>query len=281
MLALSLSFVREKTLILRYDMTAEKHTALITGGGSGIGLEYARQLAGRGYNLALVSNREEELKTTADALGRDYGVKVHVLTADLARHGAAQCVVDWCDREGLEPEILVNNAGMFFMEYLDENNLDKVSAMMALHVEAVTQLSVLFGSRMKAAGHGHILNMASMTAWIPAPGIAVYSASKAYLVSFGKGLSYELKPYGVNVTTVCPAAIDTGLYPLGDKLRRRLRRIGIVKSPEWLVKRALRGMFRGRRLMRPGPLNHLVPFIISLCPARLIDRLGLKWIAKA
>lgn len=260
-------------------MTAKTHTALITGGGSGIGLEYARQLAGRGYDVALVSNREGELKTAAEELGRT--VKVFTLTVDLAEHDAAKRVADWCDREGIAPEILINNAGMFFMEYLGEENLDKASAMMTLHMETVTQLCVLFGSRMKAAGHGYILNMASMTAWIPAPGIAVYSASKAYLVSFGKGLSYELKPYGVTVTTVCPAAIDTGLYPLGDKLRRRLRRMGIVKSPEWLVKRALRGMFHGRRLMRPGPLNRLVPFIVSLLPGRVIDRLGLKWIAKA
>ena len=260
-------------------MANKTHTALITGGSSGIGLEYARQLAGRGYDVAIVSNREGELKTAAEELGRS--VKVFTLTADLAEHDAAKRVADWCDREGIAPEILINNVGMFFMEYLGEENLDKASAMMTLHMEAATQLCVLFGSRMKAAGHGYILNMASMTAWIPAPGIAVYSASKAYLVSFGKGLSYELKPYGVTVTTVCPAAIDTGLYPLGDKLRRRLRRMGIVKSPEWLVKRALRGMFHGRRLMRPGPLNRLVPFIVSLLPGWVIDRLGLKWIAKA
>ena len=254
-------------------------TALITGGSSGIGLEYARQLAGWGYDVAIVSNREGELKEAAEELGRS--VKVFTLTADLAQHNAAKLVAEWCDSEGIVPDILINNAGMFFMEYLGTESMDKVSAMMALHVETVTELCVLFGARMKAAGGGYILNMASMTAWIPAPGIAVYSASKAYLVSFGKGLSYELKPYGVSVTTVCPAAIDTGLYPLGDKLRRRLRCIGIIKTPRWLVRRALRGMFRGRRLMRPGPLNHLIPFIIKLCPARLIDRLGLKWIAKA
>ena len=256
-------------------------TALITGGSSGIGLEYARQLAGRGYDVALVSNRSAELEDAAEELRSGFGVTVHTLFADLANHGVAADVVEWCDREGIAPEVLINNAGMFFMEYLGEGLSDKVSAMLALHVETVTALCVLFGSRMKAAGHGYILNMASMTAWIPAPGIAVYSASKAYLVSFGKGLSYELKPYGVTVTTICPAAIDTGLYPLGDKLRGRLRRMGIVKSPEWLVKRALRGMFHGRRLMRPGPLNYLVPFVVSLMPARLIDRLGLKWIAKA
>lgn len=254
-------------------------TALITGGSSGIGLEYARQLAGRGYGLALVSNRGEELASARETLRSEYGVSVYTLDTDLAGHDAAKEVVQWCDREGIVPEVLVNNAGMFFMEYLGEDNFQKASTMVSLHVDTTTQLCILFGSRMKAAGHGHILNMASMTAWIPAPGIAIYSASKAYLVSFGKGLSYELKPFGVTVTTVCPAAIDTGLYPLGDKLRGRLRGIGIVKSPRWLVKRALKGMFRGRRIMRPGPLNRLVPALVACLPARLIDRLGLKWIA--
>ncbi|MCR5408654.1 MAG: SDR family NAD(P)-dependent oxidoreductase [Bacteroidales bacterium] len=255
-------------------------TALITGGGSGIGLEYARQLAGRGYDLALVSNREDELKAAKEELSRAYSIHVATLTIDLAQHGAAHAVLDWCGAEGIEPEVLVNNAGMFFMEYLGAENLKKVSAMMALHVETVTELCVLFGSRMKERGKGYILNMASVTAWIPSPGIAVYSASKAYLVSFGKGLSYELHPFGINVTTVCPAAIDTGLYMLSDKQRKTLRRLGIMKSPEWLVKRALIGMFRGRRVMRPGPLNRLLPTIISCLPASLIDRLGLKWIYK-
>jgi len=230
--------------------------------------------------LALVSNREEELEAAKEDLSRTYGVRISILTADLSQHGAAKAVMEWCDSKGIAPDILVNNAGMFFMEYLDSGSLDKVSAMMALHVETVTELCVLFGARMKECGKGYILNMASVTAWIPSPGIAVYSASKAYLVSFGKGLSYELHPFGVNVTTVCPAAIDTGLYMLSDKQRSRLRRLGIMKSPKWLVKRALRGMFRGRRVMRPGPLNRLLPAIICCLPASLLDRLGLKWIHK-
>lgn len=259
--------------------------ALITGGSSGIGLEYARQLAGKGYALALVSNREEDLAAAEKELVTAQGdasllaaSDVHTLCVDLARHGAAREVVEWCDAEGLQPEILVNNAGMFFMEYLGPEILGKADAMMTLHMETVTDLCILLGARMKERGHGYILNMASMTAWIPAPGIAIYSASKAYLVSFGKGLSYELRPYGVKVTTVCPAAVDTGLYPLGDKLRARLRRLGIIRSPQWLVRRALRALFHGRRLLRPGPLNRLVPAIVGILPSRLIDRLGLKWI---
>jgi short-subunit dehydrogenase len=83
----------------------------------------------------------------------------------------------------------------------------------------------------------------------------------------------------VSVTTVCPAAVDTGLYPLGDRLRRFLCRIGIIRTPEWIVRRSLKAMFRGRRIFSPGLTNALLPPLIAILPARLIDRLGLKWIA--
>ena len=118
-----------------------------------------------------------------------------------------------------------------------------------------------------------------MTARIPAPGIAIYSSTKAYLKVFGKSLSYELRPFGVTVTTVCPAAVDTGLYPLPERLRGFLRRIGLIRAPEWLVRRSLKALFRGRRTFSPGLTNALLPPLIAILPARLIDRLGLKWIA--
>ena len=255
-------------------------TALITGGDSGIGLEYARQLAAQGCRLALVSNRPQALEEAACALRAEYAVRVDVLEADLAVPGAAQTVSDWCDREGIRPEILINNAGMFFMEYLSPASLGKADKMMALHMQTAADLCILFGAQMKERGRGYILNMGSMTAWIPAPGIAVYSASKAFLVSFSRGLSHELRPYGVRVTAVCPAAVDTGLYPLNPRLRRNLRRLGIIRTPEWLARKGLRALFRGRRLLRPGPLNRLVPFLVRLLPARTVDRLGHKWIER-
>ena len=231
-------------------------TALVTGASSGIGLEFARQLARMGYALALVSNREQELADAAEGLRAGYGVPVQTLCIDLTKPGAAEEVLAWC----AEPDVLVNNAGMFFMEYLSPENLGKVRTMMALHMNVVTELSILAGSRM-------------------APGIAIYSSTKAYLKMFGKSLSYELRPFGVIVTTVCPSAVDTGLYPLPERLRGFLRRIGVIRTPEWLVRRSLKALFRGRRTFSPGLTNYLVPPLIAILPARLIDRLGLKWIA--
>jgi short-subunit dehydrogenase len=169
---------------------------------------------------------------------------------------------------------------MFFIEYLGEESLQKAQTMMNLHIQTVTELCILFGSRMKERGKGYILNMSSMTARIPAPGIAIYSASKAYLKSFGKGFGYEMRPFGVKVTTVCPAAVDTGLYKLGPKIRKAGRRVGLIQSPEALVRRALRALERGRRTVSPGLMNVLLPPIIALIPNRLIDRLGIKWMLK-
>ncbi len=279
-------------------------TALITGGSSGIGLEYARELAARGCELILVSNREEELRDASQALSvatapaasaapatpaasaalaapsAPSTPAVHTLCIDLASHGAAEKVLNWCDAKGLQPDILICNAGMFYMEYLSEENLPKAQAMMTLHAETTTELCILFGSRMKARGEGRILIMSSLTARIPAPGIAIYSATKAYLKSFGRSLSYEMRPYGVTVTTVCPAAVDTALYPLPPGLRRTLKHLGIIKSPHWLVNRALKALFKGKRTVSPGLTNLLLPPLIALLPARWIDFLGMKWINK-
>lgn len=243
-----------------------------------MGLEFARQLAGKGYALALLGNRRDELSSAAEQISLDFGVQVAQLCIDLSLHGAAETVLHWCDEKGIQPDILINNAGMFFMEYLSVATLDKARAMMSLHMNVVTELCIMFGDRMKERGSGRILNMSSMTAETPAPGIAIYSASKAYLKSFGKGLSYEMRPFGVSVTTVCPAAVDTGLYPLGDRLRTLLRRIGVLRTPQWLVRRALRAMFRGRRTMSPGLMNLILPPLVAILPARLKDRLGLRWI---
>ena len=250
-------------------------TALVTGASSGIGLEFARQLARMGYALALVSNRKQELVDASEGLRAAFGVPVQTLCIDLTKAGAAEEVLAWCPN----PDVLVNNAGMFFMEYLSPENLGKVRTMMALHMNVVTELSILAGSRMKEKGGGHILNISSMTARIPAPGIVIYSSTKAYLKMFGKSLSYELRPFGVIVTTVCPSAVDTGLYPLPERLRGFLRRIGLIRTPEWLVRRSLKALFRGRRTFSPGLTNFLLPPLIAILPARLIDRLGLKWIA--
>ena len=250
--------------------------ALITGGSSGMGLEFARGLAARGYDLLLVSNREDPLASASAELSAEFPVKVRTIFQDLAQPKAADELYSRCASEGILPDVLVNDAGMFFFKELEVADLDKVHAMLDLHVNTVTRMCLLFGSAMKERGSGYILNVSSMAARLPVPGITVYSASKAYLRSFGRSLSYELKPYGVGMTTVCPAAIATPLYRLDPKLMKLGVRIGLIRTPRWLVRRSLRAMYRGRRVLSPAFMNVWLPAVIATLPGPLVAWLWKK-----
>jgi len=241
-----------------------------------MGLEYARSLAQKGYDLILVSNRQEELEAAAAELSARYPVKVEGHFQDLALPDAADRLYAWCQEKGVLPDILVNNAGMFFFKEMDRADLDRVQAMLQLHVVTITRLSLLFGLAMKERGSGYLLIVSSMAARLPVPGITLYSATKAYLRSFGRSLSYELEPYGVGVTTVCPAAIATPLYRLSPKLMDLGVKLRLIHTPRWLVRRALRAMFHRRRVVSPSFMNVWLPALISLLPGPLVAFLWKK-----
>ena len=250
--------------------------ALITGGSSGMGLEYARQLSEIGCNLLLVSNQEEELEKAARELGRD-GIQVLPHYQNLATETAAEELLAFCQAENLQIDILINNAGMFFFEELTRENEAKALTMMRLHIFTPTRLCIQFGEEMKKRGYGYIINMSSMAAKLPCPGITIYSATKAYLKSFGKSLYFEMHPYGVGVTTVCPAAIATPLYRLKPSLLQFGVKIGVIGTPQWLVRRALKGMMRKKRVVKPGFMNIYLPPLIAILPHKLVEKLWQKF----
>ena len=250
--------------------------ALITGGSSGMGLGFARQLAGRGYDLLLVSNKEDDLAKAKEDLVQEYKVQILTRFQDLSEPRAADDLFAWCQGKGILPDVLVNNAGMFFFKELEASDLDRIQAMVNLHITTVTRLCILFSQAMKERGSGRILIVSSMAAKLPAPGITIYSATKAYLRSFGKSLSFETKPYGVSVTTVCPAAIATPLYNLKEKWLRLGVRVRLIHTPQWLVRRALKAMFKGRRLISPSIMNVYLPVLIASLPGPLEARIWEK-----
>ena len=247
--------------------------ALVTGGSSGMGLEYARQLAEIGCNLLLVSNQKVELQQAAEELKRDKTIQVVPHYQDLATKMAAEELMAFCRTENLQIDILINNAGMFFFEELTTENEAKALTMMRLHNFTPTRLCVLFGEAMKKRGYGYIINMSSMAAQLPCPGITVYSATKAYLKSFSKSLYFEMRPYGVGVTTVCPAAIATPLYKLKPSLLKLGMKVGLIGTPQWLVRRALRGMMKKKRVVKPGLMNRYLPPLIAVLPHGLVNKL--------
>jgi len=258
------------------DAHGHRPGALITGGSSGMGLEYARQLAEIGCNLLLVSNQEEELQKAASDL-KTNEIQVIPHYQDLATETAAEELFAFCQTENLQIDILINNAGMFFFEELTTENEAKALTMMRLHVFTPTRLCILFGEEMKQRGYGYLINMSSMAAQLPCPGITIYSATKAYLKSFSKSLYFEMRPYNVGVTTVCPAAIATPLYKLKPNLLKLGVNIGLIGTPQWLVRKALKGMMRKKRVVKPGFMNIYLPPLIAVLPKALVARLWQKF----
>ena len=242
-----------------------------------MGLEYARQLAAKGCDLLLVSIQHEELAKAKYILEKDFNINVTTRWQDLATASAAEELHSYCEAQGLIPEILVCNAGMFFFKELGTDNLKKAEAMVNLHVLTNTKLAVLFGEDMKKRQSGRIILMSSMAAKLPAPGISVYSATKAFLRSFGKSLWFELHPYGINITTVCPAAIATPLYNLKPSLMRLGVRIGLIHTPAWLVRRALKASEKGRKVIAPSFMNIYLPPLLRILPAAIENRLWRKF----
>ena len=249
------------------------YNALVTGGTSGMGWEFCQQLAAMGCNVLMVSIQQEQLETLPQRLAEQYDVRSWGFYQDLSQEDAADKIWSYCQNQHLEIDILVNNAGMYFFHEIDEATHNRALAMLRLHVFTPSRMTMLFGEAMKARHRGYIVNMSSMTANLPAPGITVYAATKAYLKSFSQSMYFELAPYGVGVTTVLPAAVATPLYQMKPRLMKIGVAVGLIRTPQWLVKRALRGMLRRRRVVKPGVMNYILPMLIKLLPNGLEQKI--------
>ncbi|MBR2261231.1 MAG: SDR family NAD(P)-dependent oxidoreductase [Paludibacteraceae bacterium] len=240
--------------------------ALVTGASSGIGQQYATELAKQKYDLVLVSNQEKEIQEVANELSQNYGIKTIALYRDLAKDEAAQELYTYCKENNLQIDILINNAGIFFFNEYVKTDIKRIELMLNLHIKTVCEMCYYFGSDMKERGFGYILNMSSMSAWMTMPGISVYNASKAYILNFSRSLWYEMKPHGVGVTAICPGAVDTGLYGLSDKWRKIAVGIGVSMRPSELAKKALKKMFKKKKQYIPGWINHFFIFLVKHLP---------------
>lgn len=231
--------------------------ALVTGASSGIGLEYAKALAEKGYDMLIVSNQEKEIQETAVRLSEQFHVSVWPLYMNLAEENAAQQLWQYTRDHNFMVDLLVNNAGVFFFNELTNTDSNRIALMLDLHVRTLTLMCRLFAEDMKKRGSGRIINMSSMSAWMAMPGISTYNATKAYILNLSRSLWYELKPYGVTVTAICPGAVDTGLYGLSDYWRRVAVSLGVSMKPQRLVQIALEKSEKGKKQVMPGWINHL------------------------
>lgn len=249
--------------------------ALITGASSGIGYAYAEELALRNYNLVIVSNENIAIQEKGTLLEEKYHIKVVPLYQDLAIPGAAEKLYNICCKKSIQIDVLINNAGMFYFKEVVEEKESITEKMLYLHIITPTQLCYYFGKEMKKRQYGYILNMSSMSAWLPFPGIALYASTKRYLKNFSRALRSELYDYNVSITVLCPGAVCTNLYNLSDHLKKLAINLGIMMRPEKLAHKGINALFHRRAMLMPGLLNKLFLPLILLLPAGFI-----RWIMR-
>lgn len=208
-------------------------------------------MAQRGYDLAIVARRMERLRAVAAELESTHGVGVTCLEHDLADPAAAARIVEAIAAEGRPPHVLINNAGLGAYGYFDEQTWDDLQAMIDVNLRAATELTHRLAGVMREAGGGYILNNSSFSAIQHAPGYAVYSATKAYVLALSIALRHELKRHNVWVSAVCPGFFASDFFAESGQRRSLWVRAFMLESP-YVARVAVRGLFRRRSVIVPG-----------------------------
>jgi short-subunit dehydrogenase len=246
-----------------------KHVAVVTGASSGIGAEIARELSRRGHELVLVARSEEKLQSLADELA----TTAYVVPADLAKaEGRARLVADLGSR-GLVPQVLVNNAGFSTLGPVHRSDPEAELGLVEVDVAAVVDLCSRLLPGMVDRGTGAVLNVASTAAFQPLPGQAAYGAAKAFVLSYTRSLSAELKGTGVGVTVLCPGPVDTGFgeaagFSKGDA-EDALPSFMWVSAAD-VARTAVEGMDKGTLVVIPGLANRAGAAFGHLMPKRVL-----------
>jgi uncharacterized protein len=240
-------------------------TALITGASSGIGRELSFIFAANGTNLALVARSEDKLEDLAQQIRDRHHVQVHVFPKDLAAPGAAASLAADLEAAAVPIDILVNNAGFGALGPFAEIDAARQSQMIHLNVLALTELTRLLLPAMRKRGRGGILNVASTAAFQPGPFMAVYYATKAYVLSFTQALAEELRGEPVTATCLCPGPTSTGFASEADAEHSPLFEKFAMEAPE-VARRGYEGFRAGKILVIVGLLNKLTAFSTRLAP---------------
>jgi len=251
--------------------------ALITGSTSGIGLECARILAKKKYNVLLVSNEPQKLEELQSEFSTVYGVQVFTLYQDLSTLDAAETVYHYVLQNKLEVEILINNAGFFFFGEVVQSSPENASKMIHLHIHTTSLLCLYMGRHMKERGQGYIMNVSSISAFKDFPGIAFYATSKKFIKGFTRSLRTEMKYYGVKVTALCPGATATNLYDPNVIDLKKGMRYGIMMAAAEVAEAGIRGMFNNRAVIIPGILTKIMTWLSMLTPHWAIYLARKRW----
>jgi len=258
---------------------SDPQTALITGASGGIGYELAKLFAHDHFNLVLVARNGTKLAQFAEELQRQFGVTVKTVALDLATAPAPQFLFDQLQREHINVDILVNNAGYGRFGEFAQMPLDECLGQIDLNISALTTLTRLFLPAMQNQSFGRIINVASTAGFQPGPLMAVYYATKAYVISLSEALANELKDSGVTVTCFCPGATETGFSArAGNDKTRIFKQFGPMEVKKVALD-GYRGLMKGKTLVIPGTRNWLVTESVRFAPRKVVTAIS-RWVTE-
>ena len=249
-------------------------TALITGASSGIGEALARSFARDGHRLVLVARNEDKLRVLASALHAAHGTRTDVLPADLARPGTAAALAAALRRKRRPIDVLVNNAGVLEHGAFGAIDAARHQQLIDLNVSGLTAMLAAFVPAMVARGHGRVLNVASVAAFQPVPGLATYAATKAYVLSLTESLAEELRDRGVTVTALCPGITATGMLSGATVRNAKLSELPafLVGDVDEVAADGYRACLAGDVIAVPGAINRAATMAAGATPKWLLRR---------
>jgi short-subunit dehydrogenase len=248
-------------------------TALVTGASGGIGADIATLLAEQKYDLVLVARSRGKLDELAAALEKAHGVKSTVITADLTDPTAPEMIFKTLEHAGINVEVLINNAGLGSYGPFAEVDARTDLGLLSVNVVALTHLSKLFLPKMIASKKGRIMNVGSTAGFLPGPLMAVYYASKAYVLSLSVAMANELEGSGVTVTCLCPGATKTAFDTTAGNDKTRLFK-GKVMDSMYVARTGVEAMMSGDVICIPGFINRLMASTTGLAPRSILAKIA-------
>jgi len=252
-----------------------KETVLITGASSGLGMELAKLFAADGSDLVLVARREERLIELADELKSEHGIEVHVLPKDLSKKTAPKEIFNHLNKENIEIDVVVNNAGFGNKGSIAELDTDLQLDMIQVNLVALTHLTRLFITGIIERGYGGILNVGSLAGFQPGPNLAVYYATKAYVLSFTEALAEEISNPNIKISCLAPGPVKTEFGEKSDLEDSLLFKMSLMEMAP-VVKAGYEGFRKGQTIIIPGLKQQIVPFLNRFTPRLLVRKIAKK-----
>ena len=257
-----------------------KKTALITGASNGIGLELAKVHASKGGDLVLVARNKSKLDELKAELESQYKISVYTIGKDLSVNNSAQEVYDETNKHNIQIDYLINNAGFGDFGMFEKTDWNKELQMINLNITALTQFTKLYLQDMVIRRSGKIMNVASTAAFQSGPTMAVYFATKAYVLSFTEAVSNEVSDKGITVTALCPGATETGFQAAGGLEESKLFKGKKLPTAKQVADYGYKSMIKGKTVAIHGIMNYILSNSVRFIPRALVLKVSRKIIDK-